>query len=125
MNKYLWLGLLSVISSSVLANPGFAPWTEVMILADKNDDKKLSPNEIMYFEQRDHYTGFQPFMVDHFPKFDFDGDGLLSFEECKKGMQMAGYSDEEVMTQYKRDFGFRPWDSKKGHQKHNHQDMKN
>lgn len=124
MMKKIWLGLLSSIPVTVIATSGFAPWADVMKLADKNDDGKLSPSEIVYFEQRDHYTGFQPFMVDHFPKFDFDGDGFLSFEECQKGMQMAGYSDEEVMNQYKRDFGFKPWESSKAKKRHNHRDMK-
>jgi len=91
---------------------GFAPWTDVMKQADTDNDDRLSPSEVMYFENRDHYLGFQPFMAGHFPKFDFDGDGFLSFEECRKGMQMAGYSDEEVMQQFKRDFGFRPWKSR-------------
>ena len=64
MKKHIWLAILTVIPITAFANSGFAPWTEVMKSADKNEDQKLSPDEIMYFEQRNHYTGFQPFMVE-------------------------------------------------------------
>lgn len=124
MIKPFSLGLLAVVATATVSAAGFAPWTDVLKMADKNNDGKLSPGEIVHFEQRDHYSGFQPFMVDHFPKYDFDGDGFLSFEECKKGMQMAGYSDEEIMMQYKRDFGFRPWNNSKTEKVHEHGGMK-
>jgi len=78
-------------------------------MADQDADSRLSPSEIVAFGERDHYTGFQPFMADHFAKFDFNGDGYLSFDECRKGMKQAGYSDEQVVAEFKRDHGFRPW----------------
>ena len=73
---------------------------DVMQMADTDIGSQLSPNEVMNFAKRDHYTGFQPLTADHFSKFDFNGDGFLSFEECRNGMQMAGYSDEGVMHQF-------------------------
>jgi len=124
MKKILALIVVCFLAiASVSGAQGFAPWMDVMKQADKDNDGRLSPNELMYFENRDHYLGFQPFMADHFPKFDFDGDGFLSFKECREGMEMAGYSDDEVMQQFTRDFGFRPWDSSKG-PRHRHRDMK-
>ena len=49
-------------------------------------------------------------MADHFSKSNFSGDGFLSFEACRNGMQMAGYSDEDVMHQFRdvRNFMCKP-----------------
>jgi hypothetical protein len=97
------------LPSGFVAADAFMPWQKVLEVADVDRDSRLSPEEILKFEQRDHFMGFQPFMADHFSKYDFNEDGFLSLEECRKGMQEAGYSDAQVTAEFKRDHGFRPW----------------
>lgn len=111
--KFSWrssvlAGLVAIPAGFACAD-GFMPWTDVLRMADEDADSRLSPSEILNFGERDHYTGFQPFMADHFARFDFNGDGYLSFDECRKGMKQSGYSDEQVVAEFKRDHGFRPW----------------
>ncbi len=55
------------------------PWTVVI---SRDSTKKV---EIARLTHSQYYTGFQPVMASHFPKFDFDHDGMLSREECRKG----------------------------------------
>ena len=88
---------------------GFMPWTDVLTIADENKDQKLTSAEIMNFAKREHFQGFQPFMASHFQKYDFNKDGFLSFEECRKGMKMDGYSDDQMVAEFNRDHGFKPW----------------
>jgi hypothetical protein len=91
---------------------GFMPWADVVKMADLDQDRKLSAAEILNFPHHEHFQGFQPFMANHFQKYDFNQDGFLSFEECRKGMKMDGYSEEQMVAEFKRDHGFRPWKKK-------------
>ena len=34
------------------------------------------------------YPGFQPLMASHYPKYDFNNDGILTVEECQEGMKL-------------------------------------
>lgn len=103
------IALLALAPIGIATAAGFMPWTDVIKMADADNDSKLSHSEVMNFAEREHFQGFQPFMANHFTKFDFNKDGFLSFEECRKGMQESGYTDEQVIAEFKRDHGFRPW----------------
>jgi EF hand len=84
------------------------PWTVIVKRADTNNDNNLSPSEIVNFKHSDRYTGFQPFMASHFPKFDANKDGVLTIEECRRGMKQLDYTDGQVTQEFNRDYyGFR------------------
>ena len=90
MKKILAVIFACLTPAAIVFVAVFAPWMDVMQMADTDIDSQLSTNEVMNFAKRDHYTGLQPFMADHFSNLDFNGDGFLRFEECRKEMQMAG-----------------------------------
>ena len=87
---------------------GFTPWPDVLAMADKDGDGKISPAEVMFFESADHFVGFQPFMADHFQDFDADGDGQVSLDECRSGVAKLGMSDAAISKAFFERQGFMP-----------------
>lgn len=90
------------------AAEGFTPWPEVLKMADSDKDGKVSPHEVMFFESSDHFVGFQPFMADHFQDFDVDGDGFVSLNECRSGVEKLGMSDTQISQAFFEKQGFMP-----------------
>ena len=101
------LTTFAFVSLPVLAE-GFTPWPEVLKMADKDGDGKVSPSEVMFFESDEHFVGFQPFMADHFQDFDADGDGFVSLDECRSGVKALGMSDDEIAQAFFEKQGFMP-----------------
>ena len=102
-----FLGLGLVVGGTLNA-AGFMPWTDVMKMADADDDGMLTPREVMYFEGREAHAGFQPFMVDHFKDFDTNGDGMVSSDELTAAKAKLGMSDEEMSKAFFERQGFMP-----------------
>ena len=103
------LFVLGAMSFVALVNAeGFQPWPEVLAMADKDGDGKVSPSEVMFFEAEDHFVGFQPFMADHFKDFDSDGDGFVSLDECRSGIEKLGMSDDQISKAFFERQGFMP-----------------
>lgn len=96
--------LIAVFITGVQSAEGFLSWIDIMKSADVDKDAKITPAEIVNFTHESEYPGFQPYMASHFPLFDFNGDGALSMDECRDGMKKLGLSDEQVTTEFKRDF---------------------
>ena len=68
----------------------------------------VSPHEVMFFESKDHFVGFQPFMADHFKDFDTDGDGMVSMAEANAGRDKLGMSDDQLSKAFFERQGFMP-----------------
>ena len=111
MPKSVVLVLLAIgftgLSVNVAAE-GFTPWPEVLKMADSNDDGRVSPHEVMFFDSAEHFVGFQPFMADHFQDFDADGDGFVSLDECRSGVKKLGMTDTEISQAFFEKQGFMP-----------------
>jgi len=109
----------AVVSTILLAGvivgasaDGFAPWTDVMKMADTNNDQVLSPTEVMEFQFAQDYPGFQPFIATHFQQLDANGDGMITFEEAHAQMQVLGMQDDAMNKAFTVGTGFMPWDQK-------------
>jgi hypothetical protein len=101
---------LALAAGSALAGEtaGFASWLDTVHKADRNSDGMLTPTEIAYYDPGAHEAGFRPFMVDHFAAWDFDGDGMVSMDEIKKGMDKAGMTDKDMSRAFFETVGFQP-----------------
>jgi Ca2+-binding EF-hand superfamily protein len=101
--------VLGAMSFAMLVNAeGFTPWPDVLKMADKDGDGKVSPSEVMFFDSDEHFVGFQPFMADHFKDFDSDGDGFVSLDECRSGIEKLGMSDDQITKAFFERQGFMP-----------------
>ena len=87
---------------------GFAAWLDTVHKADRNGDGMLTPSEVVYYDATAHEAGFRPFMVDHFAAWDYDGDGMVSMDEIKKGMDEAGMTDKDMSRAFFQTVGFQP-----------------
>ncbi|MGQ0657376.1 MAG: hypothetical protein ACT4NU_04660 [Chromatiales bacterium] len=105
MKILLMLGSL-LWACAIGAAGGFMPWTGVMHLADTDGDGMISMDEVREFSRTGEYTGFQPFMADHFMELDRNSDDMISGEELKSGMMKMGMSDEDLAHGFKEGFGF-------------------
>jgi len=63
-----------------------SPW-EVIIERDAN--KEVG---IVEFTHDQYYSGFHPVMASHYPRFDFNNDGILTRAECREGMRLLDAS---------------------------------
>ena len=108
MKTLLFVFLASLLVAGTASAQGFMPWTDVMMMADIDNDGSLSMDEVKKFNASDHFVGFQPFMVDHFKDCDADKDGSVTMYEvkaCSKGM---GMTDEETSEVFYKGLGFMP-----------------
>jgi hypothetical protein len=87
---------------------GFMPWTDVMMMADMNHDGELSMDEVKTYNAKDHFIGFQPFMVDHFKDCDKDDDDAVSMYELKVCTKEMGMTDSETSRVFYKGIGFMP-----------------
>lgn len=104
----LAVSIAATTLTTTVAAEGFTPWPEVLKMADANQDGKVSPHEVMFFESAEHFVGFQPFMADHFQDFDADNDGVVSLDECRSGLDKLGMSDAQISQAFFERQGFMP-----------------
>ncbi len=110
---------INVVSSILLAGiissahaEGFMPWSDIMKMADANNDQVLTPKEVMTFEFATQYPGFQPFVASHFMQLDADHDGTITFEEFRSRMTTIDMDDKEMDEAFSVGIGFMPWDNR-------------
>jgi hypothetical protein len=87
---------------------GFMPWSDVLAKADANGDGGVSMTEVKDHKLGEDFSGFQPWMQDHFEQCDTDKDGIVmvaEIEACKKAM---GMSDPELSQAFFKQQGFMP-----------------
>ncbi|MEM7540635.1 MAG: hypothetical protein AAF384_03505 [Pseudomonadota bacterium] len=91
------------------AQSGFMPWTDVVMMADTNDDGMMTEDEVKKFMAADHFVGFQPFMKDHFKNLDANGDGMVSMAEVKMfAKNQMQWSDPQISEMFYKGQGFMP-----------------
>ena len=69
------------VYSPEIAFKSVDPWP---VIITRDTDKKVEAAKLTHGQ---YYAGFQPVMDSHFPKYDFDHDGILSRKECRAGFQ--------------------------------------
>ena len=111
--KKLSLTVFAVLITAGLSTAqadGFMPWTDIMKMADENNDSMVSPNEVMTFKFAAQYPGFQPFIATHFMKFDANSDGMISADEFHSEMGTMRMTDDDMNAAFTKGAGFMPWD---------------
>lgn len=102
------LSVLSLLLFLTAAAETAAPWIEAVEAADTDHDGMVSMNEVKEFPATGEFSGFQPFMADHFIDLDTDGDGMVNVEELKNGIMKMGMSPDEVAKGFRQGFSFAP-----------------
>ncbi|MEM7468357.1 MAG: hypothetical protein AAF387_15920 [Pseudomonadota bacterium] len=90
------------------AAQGFMPWNDVLTLADIDRDGKVTKVELTKFGPTDEIPGFVPWMSDHWADLDADKDGDVSLDECRSGIEAAGWTDDEIRDAFYSNVGFMP-----------------
>ncbi|MEE9139860.1 MAG: hypothetical protein V3U18_03695 [Alphaproteobacteria bacterium] len=76
----------------------FIPWTEVMMIADADQDRGVTTDEVKELvKARGELAGFGPWMIDNFDVIDADGNDSLTLWEVKKHLMENGISDGELI----------------------------
>lgn len=102
------LTLTLLVACGTAGAGGFMPWTDIMKGADADTDGMLSMAEVKDYQLGSRFTGFQPWMSDHFAELDADGNGLVTAAELEAGMHKMGMSGEQVSEAWTTGLGFMP-----------------
>jgi Ca2+-binding EF-hand superfamily protein len=78
----------------VLAAP-FAPWTDILMMADRNSDGGVDMAEVKSFREP-AYAGFQPWMGTNFNALDLNQDGMVTMYEMKKYLMEHKMDDRDL-----------------------------
>ncbi len=107
MNKTL-VTLTLLAACGTAGAGGFMPWTDIMKGADADADGMLSMPEVKDYQLGSRFTGFQPWMTDHFAELDADGNGLVTTAELAAGMKSMSMTGDQVSEAWTKGLGFMP-----------------